>query len=61
MRWTPKPLPDLGTLRVRVGFLWLPKKLNGEWRWLEYAAWSEEFVSYYEYGYGWEARAWEAP
>lgn len=28
--------------RIVCGFLWLPKRIDGEWRWLESAAWLEK-------------------
>ncbi len=34
MRW-PKPQPHEGDTRIVRKFLLLPRKLQGEWRWLE--------------------------
>lgn len=45
MRWTTKwkdPNPYLGDIRIRKGFLFFPKKIDTETRWLEYARWVEE-------------------
>jgi len=43
MRWTPKPEPhDLDT-RMKRRFLLLPKTIGEETRWLEFAAWLEEY------------------
>lgn len=39
MRAKPKTEPKEGDIRNRTGFLWLPKKLGNEWRWLERATW----------------------
>jgi hypothetical protein len=38
-----KKLPDLGALRRRSGFLWLPKTIGGERRWLEWTRWEQEY------------------
>jgi len=38
MRWhTEYP----GKVRVRTAFLFFPKGIDGEWRWLEIAKWEE--------------------
>lgn len=44
MRWNSKPRPkkEEGALRVRRRFLLLPKNIQGEWRWLERAQWTEQ-------------------
>lgn len=34
-----EPQPQEGDARTKTGFLWLPKKINEEWRWLERATW----------------------
>jgi hypothetical protein len=41
MRWR---LPTPGDLRVKRGFLFFPKWINGEWRWFEFAAWEEIYA-----------------
>lgn len=38
MRW--KEL-RVGDTRIKHGFLFLPKHMNGEWRWLEFATWEQ--------------------
>jgi len=38
MRWQIKK-----TTRVKIGFLWFPKTINGETRWLEDATWEQQF------------------
>ncbi len=43
MRWGTPGTPEYGSLRVRNAFLWLPKKIDGEWRWLEWAEWKEMY------------------
>lgn len=35
--------PKLGDLRCRCEFLWLPRLIDSEWRWLEMAIWEEVF------------------
>lgn len=43
MRWNEEPeyRPDNGTLRRRKRFLWFPKTIDGQTRWLETAEWQE--------------------
>lgn len=41
MRWIT---PKLNDKRIRSGFLFLPKCINGETRWLEFAYWEEMYV-----------------
>ena len=36
--------PDVGETRHVRRFLWLPKKLQAETRWLEFAVWSQEYT-----------------
>lgn len=33
--------PAIGSSRVKKGFLLLPKMIDREWRWLEYAYWEQ--------------------
>ena len=43
VRHKPKaPWPKAGTKRERKGYLWLPKRIGLETRWLEVAVWEEE-------------------
>ena len=43
MRWNSKnPYPN--SVRLRIKFLFWPKDIDGEVRWLEKAGWNEEFV-----------------
>ncbi len=37
MRWPSKKIPQKGDIRVIKKFLFLPKCLDDEWRWLEIA------------------------
>lgn len=40
MRWdVSKPGHNSG--RIKSGFLFFPKKINNEWRWLERAKWQQ--------------------
>lgn len=56
--------PDEGTRRSRSGFLFLPKGIAGEVRWLERATWIEEVCYWYgphsgRYrGWTWESIQW---
>ena len=44
MRWTPEVrTTPYGTMRDQSGFLWFPKCLGGEWRWLERASWTQRW------------------
>jgi hypothetical protein len=43
MRMTVKPPRCDGDRRVRKGFLWLPKTIENQRRWLERAKWVEEY------------------
>ena len=42
MRWILKPGMKPGTTRTRYEFLFLPKRIDREIRWLEMAAWEEK-------------------
>ena len=48
MKWKRKLLVK-GKLRNREGFLFLPKTINGETRWLCHAKWKQNVVEIYEY------------
>jgi hypothetical protein len=54
MRWTDTPL-DLK--RIKSGFLFFPKWIKGETRWLEYARWEQEYKPHYG-GPEWENIRW---
>jgi hypothetical protein len=43
MRWEQKTYA-YGETRMRCGFLFLPKCIQWEWRWLERAVWTEQFI-----------------
>lgn len=49
--------PSIGAIRIRKGFLLIPKQINGEFRWLEIATWKEE---YGEFPNGWSDWGWKA-
>jgi len=44
MRRTPDLGVEHGTVRERSGLLWRPKKIAGQWRWLELPSWKEVYV-----------------
>lgn len=48
-RRTPKQKPPIGALRTCTAFLVLPKCINNEVRWLEYATWEERRVELARY------------
>lgn len=49
--------PKIGDIRKRSGFLWLPKEINHEVRFWEYAEWEEEY-KWDPLLNGWEAYKW---
>ena len=51
------PWPKQSETRTRHGFLWLPKKIGNELRWLETAYWEEMYIDVCWYNY-WEATKW---
>lgn len=49
MRWNkrpPKIYPERGTKRTVKKFIWFPKCLNGQWRWLDYCGVIQEYAPY---------------
>ncbi len=52
MRRKLKPLPDKLTTRIRSRFLWFPKVIERELRWLEKATWEEVYYC------GWTPDKW---
>jgi len=51
MRWKPskKSYPNYGDRRIVDRFLFLPKEMEGEWRWLEKASWGQQYqIFHYE-------------
>jgi hypothetical protein len=63
MRWATKRRPLDGQFRLRSRFLWAPKTIEGETRWLEFADWWERY-SYTDTdwdtgpSYGWTVVRW---
>ncbi len=55
MRWR---VPDIGDKRVRSRFLFLPKRIKSERRWLEVAKWEEQFVLDIYEGFYWRPIRW---
>lgn len=51
MRYKPvkKLPPKEGDHRTREGFLWFPKMIAGEYRWLEKATWEQVCEPQYSY------------
>jgi hypothetical protein len=47
MRFKPDRPNTRGERRTKRAFLWLPKLIGDEWRWLEMASWVEEAKSDY--------------
>jgi|APSaa5957512622_1039677.scaffolds.fasta_scaffold23328_5 hypothetical protein len=50
MRWrhTPPPPSVEGAKRTREGFLWLPRRIGDETRWMEPARWEQEVGKLYK-------------
>ncbi len=43
MKYPNSPLPTHGEWRDIEGFLYLPRRISYQWRWLEYAYWVERY------------------
>ncbi len=43
MKWKHNSPPEVGDIRNRAGFLFMPRRIGDETRWLEYAEWSEVY------------------
>jgi hypothetical protein len=62
MRWKLK-YPERGETRQKSAFLFFPKTINGERRWLEFATWLEvygELDDDMPESLGWGGSYWEA-
>jgi hypothetical protein len=49
MRWKEKPRFNNGDRRLRTAFLFFPKTINGETRWLETASWIEKYFMWEDF------------
>lgn len=64
MRLTLKPEPAPYSFRQKKGFLikpkclWLPDRKNKEWRWLETAEWTQQYISDQADNYFWMDYEW---
>lgn len=61
MKWKSKhkERPKHKDIRIRKKFLLLPKKINGHYKWLETAEWTEEFlVSLSKLSATWKPKFW---
>ena len=56
-----KQYPKKYETRVRSGFLLFPKRIGTERRWLETAAWEEEFIPSYPFFYPERLDGWWIP
>lgn len=64
MRWRPDAKLKQDDLRERKGFLFLPKTIAGETRWLEFARWAEVYTNESPsraIGYYWKPVCWRNP
>ena len=57
MHWGQKN-PENWTHRTRTAFLWLPKNIKGEMRWLETATWQEHYYGIFSGRGFWFADYW---
>lgn len=49
-----------GKHRTRTAFLWIPRLIQEEWRWLEKATWRERYTDIGQTDtYGWQGIEWE--
>lgn len=59
MKFYDKRRPKDGEIRLITKFLWFPKCLDGETRWLETATWEEKYsLSGHFKDDGWYATRW---
>ena len=58
MRWKEYKGPDSGTKRIRKGFLFYPRCVDGESRWWEQACWLEVYHELRPYDLGSPWRPW---
>ena len=62
MRINHKPTPEVGEYRKVKKFLYFPKRIGCQTRWLEWAEWQEMYTTWIEVlgfrRYGWEGRCW---
>ena len=50
MKWKDRPTPPMYShKRTKRAFLWFPKKIGGETRWLETASWKERYLPTHHY------------
>lgn len=57
MRFHRKDSPKVGDVRIRERFLWFPKRIGNEVRWLEKAKYSEQLFSCWT-DLEWVAKQW---
>ena len=43
-----KPVPTESDTRIKQGFLWFPKVINNEIRWLTYQKWLQRYCVFWE-------------
>lgn len=61
MRWKQKPKPKEGDIRIIKKFLFFPKKIEDETRWLESAYIVQEYIRYqveWSINYTWKDISW---
>lgn len=54
MRFKLSEKPAFGRVRIKTCFLYFPKKIKNEWRWLEKAKINQVYLS----GFGWTNTKW---
>lgn len=60
MRWKEKSEPQWLDTRIKEHFLFFPKKINMEWRWLEKAKYKQYYGEWWDGGHceGWIDKEW---
>lgn len=58
IRLHTKPAPEIGATRIRSGFLFFPRIIGDEFRWLRDASWLEVYRPSGDASAGWFAMDW---
>ena len=59
MRWGEMRWPNIGEIREVSGFLWLPKRLEFQWRWLEYVTIRQQWDGSHWINKWWDTNPWK--
>lgn len=58
MKWYTKREPYEGMIIFKSRFLWLPKRIGNQSRWLEKATWAEKYIWNGKVGKHWSPVKW---